>query len=634
MKQFNHSGKLGDLIYALPTVRALGGGALYLHPSPELGFTLQAARSALSLLSRQPFIVDVQIWDGRPVDHDLDCWRAQPFAASTNIADAHLKAFGLPLLERDRTWLIAKKGASKCRDVIFARSLLHPGPKGLYELAFELCRDLTTGFVGSKEDHETFEREVGSIEHVATKDLDALASAIASSKLFIGNQSCPFAICEGLKVPAILAVCEDAPNCMFDRPELLCVRDKSQFADVVRVIRSLHNGVLEFPSDPARRGVLRRSPFLVGQIPELNARWRVDAVCEDLAATRPLERRLIGSDDAATFLLHSRLSDGLVANEDQFRELAHANLYRMVSSCPTSAAARRIPAQVGPCAGQLPPASGESVSTIMLTYNSAATVEAAVESALAELEEPDELIIVDNGSADSTTAILQRYAAKRGVTLIENHENLGYSAGMNIGIRASRGSHLLLLNPDTISYRGLFKGLKERLTDPQVGAVGSTCDHITGDQFCDYHLPNNHKRLSRSELHQVLQSLNSGRSMETRLLMGVCLMLRREVLNHVGLLDEELFFGADDLELCWRLRSHGYRLLVALDQFVSHVGRVSADSLPKPELEQMMATSDSVLRRKLLAVYGPGPLPTSSELWGSDIFKVGLTENNKPSIRY
>jgi O-antigen biosynthesis protein len=96
-------------------------------------------------------------------------------------------------------------------------------------------------------------------------------------------------------------------------------------------------------------------------------------------------------------------------------------------------------------------------------------------------------------------------------------------------------------------------------------------------------------------------------------------MLRRETLNRMGLLSERLFLGGEDLELSWRLRTQGLSLVVARDVFVHHDHGVSFRSLPDDHKEALLARSNDALRLILEQAYGDR-VPSSAELWGSDIF--------------
>ncbi len=121
VKRFRHSGRIGDVIYSLPAVRALGGGELYLKPEPRLGFTSADTLALIPLVGAQDYIVRIKTWVDEPVDFDLDVFRAGDRYLS-NLADAHLGAFGLAVQERNRAWLSVPK-LNRAATAVFARSL-------------------------------------------------------------------------------------------------------------------------------------------------------------------------------------------------------------------------------------------------------------------------------------------------------------------------------------------------------------------------------------------------------------------------------------------------------------------------------------------------------------------------------
>src|SRR5262245_4479727 len=109
MRSFKHSGDMGDIIYALPTIRIVGGGNLFLSKADFTRHQPNAAYLANigPLLECQSYIKSVQLYDGRAVAFDLDLFR---FIKNdcTNIAVRHLRAFGLPESEIDRQWLFVE----------------------------------------------------------------------------------------------------------------------------------------------------------------------------------------------------------------------------------------------------------------------------------------------------------------------------------------------------------------------------------------------------------------------------------------------------------------------------------------------------------------------------------------------
>lgn len=220
---FCHSGKLGDLIYSLPVIRARGGGALYLKMHGEGQLNHEAANSALSLLQAQSFVISASLWQGEPIDINLDQFRGVPDIGSTNLASAHFLGTDTVPSELDAPWLSVDPTLHG--RPVFARSGDHHGWAGLWEHCMSLLSNPL--FVGTVEEHSRFEQQFGVIEHVQTHDLLALARVIAGCSIFVGNQSCPYALAEGLKVRAVLEVDPMAPNCIFERSNVLHAWDES-----------------------------------------------------------------------------------------------------------------------------------------------------------------------------------------------------------------------------------------------------------------------------------------------------------------------------------------------------------------------------------------------------------------------
>ena len=222
-RSFLHSGNAGDLIYGLPTVRALGGGDLYLgvgdHPQwgHRAALPPAYAESLLPLLSAQSYVTSVSVHQGEPVDHDLDRFREHE-AQAPNLAAAHLRAFGLPEEACEAPWLtVAEPLRIADSPVLFSRTTRYRNPA--FDWGHLVARYGSRAlFVGLPEEHRLFEEELGRVPYHPTRDLLELARLIAGCELFVGNQSAPYAIAEGLKVETILEVCPEHDNCLFDRP--------------------------------------------------------------------------------------------------------------------------------------------------------------------------------------------------------------------------------------------------------------------------------------------------------------------------------------------------------------------------------------------------------------------------------
>lgn len=227
MNSFKHSGDMGDIIYSLPTIRALGGGVLYLDPDGGQAEPLvnwpnhtntklnPGSIAALKpLLDRQDYIEGVRIWKGEEVGHNLDTFRLH-MKPGRNIADAHLKAFGRPTSERDIRWLevpLAPHGRP-----MISRSLRYHGNYGFWDEAPPKLFAQAM-FVGLPEEHKYFEMVFGrQVDYVVTSTILDAASQVADCERLYCNQNLWRAVAEGLKVPVTVEEYCVAPNTRFER---------------------------------------------------------------------------------------------------------------------------------------------------------------------------------------------------------------------------------------------------------------------------------------------------------------------------------------------------------------------------------------------------------------------------------
>lgn len=237
MATFKHSGDLGDIIYSMPTIKALGGGILYLNPGkplkkkihgiPTKKFTSEKPIDMVRpLLEKQDYINEVRVWNGEKVDYDLDLFRdIGTNLGKTNLAVAHTLPFKLDPRIVDKQWIhnIEPKQVLG-RTVVFHRSPRYHN-KNFEQKTWPrfISKHRTTAvFIGIPEEYKAFcERfKTTNIPFHQVSDFLELAQIIQGSELFVGNQSMPFAIAEGLHKKVYLEVSTNSPNCNFLRHRL------------------------------------------------------------------------------------------------------------------------------------------------------------------------------------------------------------------------------------------------------------------------------------------------------------------------------------------------------------------------------------------------------------------------------
>lgn len=223
------------------------------------------------------------------------------------------------------------------------------------------------------------------------------------------------------------------------------------------------------------------------------------------------------------------------------------------------------------------------VAVVIVSFNVKPLLRGCLQSVLEQSHQQLEVVVVDNASTDCSTEMLAREFP--GVRLIKNDRNRGFSAASNQGIRATRAPYVLSLNPDTVLRPGsvaTLAGYLEQHAD--IGAVGPKIVRPDGslDLAARRTFPSpsvafyrlsllsrvfpRQRRLARYNLTDrspdVEQEIDSG--------TAACLMLRRTALEQVGLYDEDFFMYGEDLDLCYRLKQAGWRVMYLPEAVVLH----------------------------------------------------------------
>ncbi len=210
----------------------------------------------------------------------------------------------------------------------------------------------------------------------------------------------------------------------------------------------------------------------------------------------------------------------------------------------------------------------KSISIIILTYDNLSYTKQCIESIRTYTpKDLYELIVVDNGSTDGTRQWLKK---QEDISYVFAEENLGFPKGCNVGIqKACKENDLLLLNNDTIVTEHWLTRLQKALyKDPKIGAVGPICNQKENFQNGMYTFETYEEM---QEVAKTFQDMEEPILEEKVFLIGFCLLIKREVMDKIGKLEEAYTPGyVEDNDLCLEIIKQGYHLMLCHNSFVYH----------------------------------------------------------------
>lgn len=242
-----------------------------------------------------------------------------------------------------------------------------------------------------------------------------------------------------------------------------------------------------------------------------------------------------------------------------------------------------------------------------------------------------EVIVVDNASADGTVdAVREEFPL---VQLICNDSNLGFAAATNQAMAAGAGRFLLLLNPDTVLPEGALGELLEVAdAHPEAGIVApkllnpdGTLQHscrrfptpaaalfrhtVLGRLF-----PNN-----RWAAEYIMADWPHGEVREVDWVSGACMLVRRELYEEIGPLDEGFFWGCEDVDYCLRAHRAGWKVLYAPSPAIVHRIGASSDQRPARTVIDFHRSMQRLYRKH----FARSPVDATL-MWGAVWLRAGL----------
>lgn len=276
------------------------------------------------------------------------------------------------------------------------------------------------------------------------------------------------------------------------------------------------------------------------------------------------------------------------------------------------------------------------LSIIIISYNTKTITANCLESVIQSLNQSpnlkkqSEIIVVDNNSKDQSLNIIKKQLRNKSIKylIIKNNKNLGFAQANNQAIQQAKGEFLFLLNSDTIIQNQAIKQLYDSFKKfdtldtsvlashhhelDNLGIVAATllnpdkslqkqggsspnlfsifCHMLLLDKFpiIGPFLPSTqHTGLNKRDerWYQRLQPNSKPRLIQKDWVSAAAMMIKKEVIETVGLMDENLFMYGEDMEFCLRAKNHHYDIAIHPQARIIHLGSASSSSLKALERE-------------------------------------------------
>ena len=231
------------------------------------------------------------------------------------------------------------------------------------------------------------------------------------------------------------------------------------------------------------------------------------------------------------------------------------------------------------------------LSVVIITYNSAQYISECLRSLIDEIGVlKSEIVLIDNKSDDDSLEIVTEFSNSNlpeniNIRILINETNTGYAPANNQGMRNSSGEYLLLLHPDVQMQKNSLKVMMDTLNeDSSIGMVAPkflfpdgriqpSCRRFPNYMSVIYEVFGLTKLFRESNKFNAwkMGDFDHSTRREVDQPMSACVLLKREVLNKVGLMDEQFLMFFNDVDWSKRIKNAGWKIIFNPDAVVNHV---------------------------------------------------------------
>ena len=212
------------------------------------------------------------------------------------------------------------------------------------------------------------------------------------------------------------------------------------------------------------------------------------------------------------------------------------------------------------------------LSAIILSWNSDLQLDRCLSSLLLSLAEDFneyEIFVVDNGSEDKSTAIIEKYTHDNPAIIkpIFLEKNTGTTYSRNLALKQATGDYILILDSDVFLSPGIFRFLQKKLDEsPKIGLVVPRLVYPDGHfQKSTDNFPTLFSKLKRylflKNIEQKEEKISNIIDQTVDYAISAFWLLKKEIIKQVGLLDENIFYAPEDVDYCLRIWQHGYKII-------------------------------------------------------------------------